>query len=293
MTNKQHPQDNVFTSMTPEEWHGALGVKATGSQNLWTALTADSYRLDFFTMLSSLTGITGNVGQSNYSAGNAWQDAFARQLSSEGHNAVSLNVPVMSDAGMVAVRPALREYLLSTGWSYMSTAELIRLLDYHCRPVESRTARESQVVPMLWLPKYSADEGAEQPGWQHEPMFNHLDLQDGYSKASALGKQDRGRRTTADLIAAADTVEDAEKIVLDALLEQLSNILQREVTDLDPARPMSVFGVDSLVAVELRVWINKQVGADVSVFDMTSGQRISQLAAKAAATSKFLTFKVE
>ncbi|KAL5919125.1 hypothetical protein ACKVV7_007048 [Pyricularia oryzae] len=286
-------RDNVFTSMTPEEWHGALGVKATGSQNLWTALTADSYRLDFFTMLSSLTGITGNVGQSNYSAGNAWQDAFARQLSSEGHNAVSLNVPVMSDAGMVAVRPALREYLLSTGWSYMSTAELIRLLDYHCRPVESRTARESQVVPMLWLPKYSADEGAEQPGWQHEPMFNHLDLQDGYSKASALGKQDRGRRTTADLIAAADTVEDAEKIVLDALLEQLSNILQREVTDLDPARPMSVFGVDSLVAVELRVWINKQVGADVSVFDMTSGQRISQLAAKAAATSKFLTFKVE
>lgn len=45
----------------------------------------------------------------------------------------------------------------------------------------------------LWT-ALTADEGAEQPGWQHEPMFNHLDLQDGYSKASALGKQDRGSR---------------------------------------------------------------------------------------------------
>ncbi|TLD11441.1 hypothetical protein PspLS_11937 [Pyricularia sp. CBS 133598] len=284
-------RDNVFTSMTAEEWCAALHVKATGSQNLWTTLTANSNNLDFFTMLSSLTGIIGNNGQSNYSAGNAWQDAFARQLSSQGHNVVALNAPVISDAGMVAERPALKEYLLSIGWAHMSTAELIRALDYHCRPVESRTAKESQVIPMLWLPKYSADEGAEQPGWQHEPMFNHLNLQDGHSNASAPGKQNCGKRTIADLIAGADTVEDAEKIVLDALLEQLSKILQREVTDLDPARPMSVFGVDSLVAVELRVWINKQVGADVSVFDMTSGQRISQLAAKAAATSRFSTVK--
>ncbi|KAH9430658.1 hypothetical protein MCOR02_007994 [Pyricularia oryzae] len=282
-------RDNVFTSMTPEEWHGALGVKATGSQNLWTALTADSHRLDFFTMLSSLTAVTGNVGQSNYSAGNAWQDALARKLSSQGHNAVALNAPVMSDAGMVAVRPALREYLLSIGWAHMSTAELIRALDYHCRPEEPRAAAESQVVPMLWLPRYSADEGAEQPGWQHEPMFNHLVLRGG--GPSGLGRQGSGKRTTADLLAAAETVEAAHEIVLDALLEQLSKMLQRDVSDLDPARPMSVFGVDSLVAVELRVWMNKQVGADVSVFDMTSGQRISQLAAKAAAASRFLAVK--
>ncbi|KAI6353345.1 hypothetical protein MCOR25_009030 [Pyricularia grisea] len=267
--------DNIFTSMISEEWYGALHVKAAGSQNLWTALTANSNTLEFFTMLSSLTAITGNVGQSNYSAGNAWQNAFARQLSSQGHNAVAFNAPVISDSGLVAVRPALKEYLLSIGWAYMSTAELIRALDYHCRPVESRTVKESQVVPMLWLPKYSADERAEQASWQHEPMFSHLNLHESYSKTLAFGKHSCRKRTIADLIAAAETLEDAEKIILDALLEQLSTILQCQVTDFDLARSMSIFGVDSLVAVELRVWINKQIGADVSVFDITSGQRIN------------------
>lgn len=73
----------------------------------------------------------------------------------------------------------------------------------------------------------------------------------------------------------------------DALLAQLSKILSYELADLDPSRPLNAYGVDSLVAVELRVWMSKEIGADISVFDITSGQRIKQLAGKVAATSRF------
>ncbi|KAK1988362.1 mycocerosic acid synthase [Colletotrichum cereale] len=291
--------DNVFSSMTADEWHGAVNVKVTGSKNLWEVLSASSQNaalksLDFFIMLSSLTGLTGNNGQSNYSAGNAYQDAMAKHLTAQGHNVVAINAPVMSDAGMVAVRPMLKEYLLSIGWACMSVGELINALDYYCRPADpsqgdaNTRAKAAQVVPMLWLPKYSADEGAEQPTWQHEPMYNHLVLHGAQTSGSLPGKQGSGKRSTADLIAASTSPEDSEAIVLDALLKQLSKILSYELVDLDPSRPMSAYGVDSLVAVELRVWLTKEIGADISVFELTSGQRIAQLAAKAATTSRFL-----
>ncbi|KAK1468240.1 mycocerosic acid synthase [Colletotrichum melonis] len=285
--------DNVFAEMTLEEWNAAVNVKVAGSRNLWEVLIAtknDDSTLDFFVMLSSLTSVTGNNGQANYSAGNSYQDAMARFLSSQGHNVIALDAPVLTDAGMVAARPMLREYLLSIGWASMSVEELVNALDYHCRP-RSESAelkvKGAQVIPRLWLPKYSADEGAEQPKWQHEPMYNHLVLHGAHNGGSMPGKQSSAKRSVGDLIAAAESLGDAEEAVLDALLGQLAKILSYELADLDPSKPLNSYGVDSLVAVELRVWMTKEVGADISVFDITGGQGIKQLAGKAAATSRF------
>ncbi|KAL8912989.1 MAG: hypothetical protein Q9171_002120 [Xanthocarpia ochracea] len=281
--------DNAFEKMTAEQWHQAVDVKVGGSDNLWEVLTSKSPTLDFFVMVSSLTSLTGMNGQANYSAGNSYQSAMARQLSSQGHNVVALNAPVLDDAGMVAERPALRTYLLAVGWSFMSSRELFNALDYYCHPGTKLSAEEAQLVPRLWLPKYSANEGVEQPAWQHDPMYNHLVLQTGLEGGnSSSGKQGASERSTADLIAAATSLEEVEQAILNALLQQLTRSLSYELADLEPTRPLNAYGVDSLTAVELRHWMTKEIGADISVFEMTSGQRISQLAAKAAATSRFL-----
>lgn len=275
--------------MSAEQWHQAVDVKVKGSQNLWEVLTSTSTTLDFFVMLSSLVGIIGLSGQANYSAGNAYQNAMARQLSSQGHNVVALVAPVLDDAGMVAERPALRSYLLSTGLAFMSSQELLRTLDYYCHPGTKLSAEEAQPVPRFWLPKYSASEGAEQPAWQHEPMYNHMVLWNGAGNSSdSSEKRGSATRSTPDLIAAATSLEEAERVVLTALMEQLTKTLSYEMDDLDPERSLNAYGVDSLVAVELRLWMTKEIGADVSVFEFTNGQYISQLAAKAAAKSRFL-----
>jgi aryl carrier-like protein len=273
--------------MTLDAWKKTLSVKIDGSWNLWETLTSrnEDSTLDFFVMLSSMASIIGNPGQTNYTAGNSYQDVFARYLASQGHNAVALNVPMMNDAGMVATKPLLMEYLFSIGWSHMSAEELIAAMDYYCYPKKDLKPEHAQVVPRLWLPKYSAAEGALQPTWQHEPRFNHMVLH-GYTDASA--KQGSGKGSTAALIASAKALQEAEQVVLEALLEKLSKVLSVDLAELDPARPMHAYGVDSLVAVELRTWMTKEVGSDVSVFEMIGGQRIGQLAAKAAGTSRFL-----
>lgn len=276
--------------MTIDEWHKSVDVKVGGSDNLWEVISANGNTPDFFVMLSSIIGFTGLIGQTNYAAGNAYQSAMARHLASQGHNVVALNAPVLSDAGMVAEKPKLQEYLLSVGWPVMSTTELLNTLDYYCHAEGATPKEEAQLAPRLWLPQYSADEGADQPRWQHNPFFNHLRLQTGAQGGSGLpgGKQGSSKRSTSDLIAAAASLEEAETIVLEALLDQLTRTLSYELADLEPGRPLNAYGVDSLAAVELRVWMTKEIGADISVFEMTSGQRIGQLSAKAAAISRFL-----
>ncbi|KAF2963761.1 hypothetical protein GQX73_g9817 [Xylaria multiplex] len=284
--------DNKFSDMTIDQWHKALNVKVSGTRNLWKTLSSKTvdHSLDFFVMLSSMATTIGNPGQANYAAGNSYQGALARQLSSQGHNVIALDVPMMSDAGMVATKPALMEYFFSIGWSHMTTEELIAVIDYHCHPPrkdETMSAQGAVVVPRLWLPRYSAVEGALQPAWQHEPRFNHMVMHNLSSDGSGV-KKGSGKGSTAALLSATKSPQEAERIVLDALLEKLTKVLSVDIAELDPGRPMHAYGVDSLVAVELRTWITKEIGSDVSVFEMTSGQRIGQLAATAAGISRFV-----
>ncbi|KAI1337734.1 beta-ketoacyl synthase domain-containing protein [Xylariaceae sp. FL0016] len=286
--------DTNFEDMTIEKWRKPVQVKVTGSRNLWDVLSekrADA-QLDFFIMLSSTTSVIGNPAQANYSAGNAFQDAFARQLTSQGHHAISLNVPILTDAGFVAEKPELMDQLRSIGWSYMSCRELLAVLDYHCRAVggqrELLSVARAQVVPRLWLPAYTAAPQLTVPKWQEEGRFSHLALRDGSQGTSSSAKQVGTKAAaTAELLSAAQSQDEAHAVVVDALLSKLSRVLSIEAAELDPAKPLNAYGIDSLVAVELRSWTNKEIGADLSVFEMTGKGSISQLAATAVKRSRF------
>ena len=49
------------------------------------------------------------------------------------------------------------------------------------------------------------------------------------------------------------------------------------VEEIDVQRPVSSHGVDSLVAAEMRNWCFRELKADVSVFELLSGNSIAVL----------------
>jgi acyl transferase domain-containing protein/NADPH:quinone reductase-like Zn-dependent oxidoreductase len=67
-------RDTIFEKMTHDEWSTGTLPKINGTWNLHKSLPAD---LDFFIMLSSVSGVIGNGGQANYNAGNIFQDYLA------------------------------------------------------------------------------------------------------------------------------------------------------------------------------------------------------------------------
>ncbi len=107
--------------MGSDEWNTAVRSKTSTSWNLHSVLGPE---LDFFVLLSSTVGLTGNPEQSNYAAGGTFQDSLARYLSSQGHPVVSMDLPVILGVGFVAEKQELLDYMRSTGWAYMEEARV-------------------------------------------------------------------------------------------------------------------------------------------------------------------------
>lgn len=284
--------------MTLNEWNDAIRPKVTASRNLFDNLGRD---LDFFILLSSTVGITGGPEQANYAAGNTFQDALARHLAAQGVHAVSLDLPIIRGVGYVEDRPELLDHLRSMGWAFMEEDEFHAALDYHCRPRESpidspaataAAVAHSQALPRFWLPQQTAMEDRDLPSWRLDPIFSHLAVSSATGAAASAAAGTKGKMgkavNHAALLAAAKTLEEAVKVTLEALLLKVSRVLSVDVSNLDAAQPLHAYGVDSLVAVELRSWLAKELKAEVSVFDMTNASSISQVASTAAGRSKLV-----
>ena len=87
-----------------EEFETTLLPKVDGVVNLDDCLQDE--KLDFFVIFSSLAGVTGKIGQSDYTCANAFQDEFAlyrEQLRERGQRygrTVSLDWPLWEEGGM-------------------------------------------------------------------------------------------------------------------------------------------------------------------------------------------------
>src|SRR5262249_41174980 len=68
-------RDSLLLNKTPEEVQAVLAPKVIGVENLDEA--SSQIPLDFFILCSSLSAVMGNIGQTDYSAANAYLDAFA------------------------------------------------------------------------------------------------------------------------------------------------------------------------------------------------------------------------
>jgi acyl carrier protein len=82
------------------------------------------------------------------------------------------------------------------------------------------------------------------------------------------------------LVASAATIADATQRILEALQQKLANSLQMSLEDMDPHKPISLYGVDSLIAVEMRNWFVRELKAQVPVFQIVQAKNLSTLAEK-------------
>ncbi|OHF04176.1 beta-ketoacyl synthase domain-containing protein [Colletotrichum orchidophilum] len=276
-------QDNLVENMSLDNWKAAVQPKVYASQNLYNAL---GDKTDFFVFLSSTVGVTGSPEQANYAAGGTFQDAFAHHLVSKGVNAVSIDLPIVRGVGYVAEKPELWDYLTSAGWTHITEDELYAVLDYHCRPASagpSQAAVRAQVIPRLWLPQETAAEGYQTQTWGEDPLFSHLRQ----TETNDTDKGDDANKTVNHKahLQGATSLKEAEEIVLDALLLKIARMLSIDALNLETSKPLHAYGIDSLTAVELRSWLMKELGAEVSVFDITNNSSIAQLAVLATKKS--------
>jgi acyl transferase domain-containing protein/NADPH:quinone reductase-like Zn-dependent oxidoreductase/NADP-dependent 3-hydroxy acid dehydrogenase YdfG len=286
--------DSLLENMTHEQWLTATRPKIQGTWNLHDSLPKD---LDFFVMLASVSGIIGSRGQANYSAANTFLDAFAAYRCSLGLKAQTIDFGPVKGAGIFEEDYAddAANYFSSLKLLQIEASESLSLLDMaiagsadgeHELPAQLITSAGSGGMEKL--------NKAQAPNrdfyWlSQSERFNHLRKLDTESlsvnSTAAHTEEEPPMRV---LLATATSMLDAVDICTDVLVTKLAKSIMIDAADIDVAKPLHHYGVDSLVAVEVRSWIMREVKSDVSLFEILDDKPISQLAGSLAAKSKFL-----
>ncbi|KAK2612687.1 hypothetical protein QQS21_001304 [Conoideocrella luteorostrata] len=258
-------RDRPFENMTYTEWCQALHPKVQGSWNLHLALPAG---MDFFIMLSSAVCIFGNSGQANYSAGNTFQDALARHRVAHGERAVAIDLGLILGEGWVAERKNLQQRVMTLDQVLpLSQSELFALFDYFCNPnTPLPSPASSQIVTGLELPALILRAGRQIPESMTRPLFRamHQVIPGGetITTAAAAGQ------VFATIFEEAGTLSLAGEAVAEALKTKLCKIFGLQPSDKSIHDRMESFGVDSLIALEIRNWLAKDVKASLAAHEV-------------------------
>ncbi|KAF2106034.1 hypothetical protein BDV96DRAFT_607692 [Lophiotrema nucula] len=273
-------QDALFHSMSHSDWKSAMDPKIRGSWNLHTLLSND---LDFFVMLSSISGMIGSSGQSNYAAGNTYQDALAAFRVSQGQKAVSLNLGIMKDEGyLVNHSDTVEQLMRMKKLVEIPQEDLFAILEYYCNPDLTIKDMQSQVLMGLPLPADLLIRGEDLASWMERPLFSHLHNITSSSPTTLASTARTAVQTNLSSLASAKSRVEASALITSAIQDKLARVLSRPREDIETAKPMHAHGVDSLVAVELRNWFLKVLKTDVPIFEILGGGAIEALGASVA-----------
>ncbi|KAL8735004.1 MAG: hypothetical protein Q9166_001129 [cf. Caloplaca sp. 2 TL-2023] len=278
-------RDTIFDKMSHDDFIQSTKPKVAGSWNLHTLLPRD---LDFSLLLSSICGVFGAASQSNYCAGNTYKDALARYRASHGVKAVSLDLGMVVGEGVVAENEGLMGFLKRTGYFMdISQPELFALLDYYCDPsLPNLSAQECQVIVGIEVPTVLDAKGVDQPYWMRRPMFRHFhQIRDASASSCSSSATDTPDYTS--LLHNADSPASAATVVSTALASKLTKVMGMRAEEVDLGRPMHSYGVDSLVAVEVRNWLLREMGAEVAIFDILGQRSLSEISGVVAERSEF------
>ncbi|RDW89980.1 type I polyketide synthase [Aspergillus mulundensis] len=273
-------RDALFEAMPYASWTESLPPKVQGSWNLHQQLPAG---MDFFIMLASISGISGTKGQANYAAGNTFQDALAAYRVGLGEKATSLDLGVVGFTGAVVDDVRLQKrHLMDSPMTPITEPEIHALLDVYCN-ASPITGIPCQTTVRI-TPNVDKLSPGEADAFMNKPMFRQLFQQTQSSGNNTVAAE--STTNVAALFTQAEAITAANEAVVQALLARLSKALSIPMAELDANKPLHQYGVDSLVAVELRSWFAKEMQADIAVFDILGSATVTSVAQLATSKSR-------
>ncbi|KAH8435219.1 MDR/SDR family oxidoreductase [Aspergillus melleus] len=273
----------MLSNMTHAQFISAITPKVHGAINIASTLSASP--LDFLIFLSSSAGIIGNRGQANYSAANAFLDAFAASLVHQGYPATSISLGNVLSVGWVAENQDRLPIALS--YREISESLLLSILEYHMDPrwCAAQSSETCLTVAGVRSAKDFHQLSIPLPGFMAYPLFSPLRA---IASSSGADKPETQVSVT-QALRSARSMETAVEVITKATLTKLARVMAISAKEIDPARTLASYGVDSLVTVDLKAWFKRDVGVNVASGDLLGDISMQGLAERVAGRSEFLS----
>jgi hypothetical protein len=215
-------------------------------------------------LFSSATTLLGAPGQAVYVAANAALEAIARGRSAEGRPTLAMAWGPIEDAGYLAERPDARDALARRlGAKPMPAAQALSALG---------TAIASG-LPVVSVADTSWHEARRFLPILATPLF--ADVRSDVETAP-------GDDSLIDRLATLGS-DEALALLKTVVAEEAANILRLPSGSFDVLRPLSEIGMDSLMAVELRLALETRLRIDLPLVSLAEGTSVSSIAGRLVA----------
>ncbi|KAI1864983.1 uncharacterized protein JN550_008529 [Neoarthrinium moseri] len=274
--------DVLFEKMTYDQYTTVIESKVQGGWNFHNALV--NAPLDFFVAISSVAGAVGNRGQAAYAAANCFLNALVQYRLARGLPASSLDLTAISDTGYLAEdAEKAAEVAKNLAGDTICEAEVLALLGCAISGELGAVCNNHTITGM----RISAD---VQPFWTPDAKCKHL-REAAEAEAAANAAAGGSKAVSWNAAAkAAKTLEEAEQVVCEGLVEKCAAVMMMEKEDLDVTRALSHYPLDSLVAIEIRNFITREFEATLQVLELLSSGSIQTLAKGVCVKSKVINF---
>ena len=268
-------KEELWSSMSHSGWHDGIRAKFTGTWNLHNALQSSSTTasaLDFFLMLSSISGTIGNATQSNYCAANAFLDNFARHRRAQGLPAISIGLGMIAEVGYLHEHPEVAQALARKGMQAITEDEMLLIIDL---ALTYPTSGDTHNDPLLSSHLLT---GCEITGFKElmdqgfEGFIPVLDDPRAGVLAAALARENNnqvaigqanGSKMPQEIRQALQEGNSLRDAVERALAVKMSNLILLPVEQLRPESPLAELGLDSMIAAEFRGFLFQTMEIDV------------------------------
>ena len=256
-----------------------LEPRVQGAWNLHNVLLASKIKLDFFVLLSSASGILGNPGQSAYAASNTFLDAFARYRRNIQLPASSIDLGLVEGIGYVSRNLPSNMTLEAVVHNPIKEVELHAIVKAAIAD-NNPDCDYTQTITGLKL-----DSEKPLPFWAQDPKMSEL-----LPACSEITSNSSGKRNTsiAENLKHCFSKDEAVQVICEALVIRISAISLTPKEDIDVHRNMDAYGMDSLVAVEIRNWIVSEMDVNLSILDFMKVTNVFQLSQLVAGKTRFV-----
>jgi myxalamid-type polyketide synthase MxaE and MxaD len=239
-----------------------MRAKVSGGWNLHYA-TIDE-ELDFFLLFSSAAVVFGNPGQSNHAAANSGLDGLAHYRRSRGLPALSINWSAWDEIG-AALKSDVGKRAGQQGIMMIKPVQGLHALSQLMR------SNKTQIValPVNWLRWQEGQKHAQTPALLRSVITEALEATGNYS----ILDENLGTEAIAK-----EHAEESQDNSLQIYIRQLvAELLEVSEKELDDQTPLSEYGFDSLMTVDLRGRLIRDWNANFGVSDLFSNLTLGKL----------------
>ena len=206
-------------------------------------------------------------------------DAFAAYRARRGLRASTIDIGVINDVGYVTQSDTQqRAQINTTAHDAVAETELHALLKGAILNHPTDCSYQQTITGLKLEP------GRPPPWWSSDPRFSHI-VRKSHSGSSQTA-QDPGSVSFRKALKDAASVEGAHKVIRSALIHKVSSISMTPEESISVEKPLVAYGLDSLVAVEIRNWITNELESNVPLLQLTSSPSLRALAETIAQSSK-------